>query len=276
MGAPIQFRGKTYASIQEMPPALRIAYGEELFQAGADEVAAADEDIAKADAELAAAAAQADAGKKPAWGDAGRAGGIPVPVVFDSVTSLGPARAVHAPEDGFKLPRLGAPRPTALVIYRDGLAYQAGKNVHTLRWDEIAAIQSNVWYTNHAIYHEYSLRQSGGEDVVLDNGVSDIKGAIAPIKEAVFARLLPPLTRAYGAGQTLAFGPVSIHKPTGIQLDGKLLGWPAITDVKPEAGRIIITLRDGKKQEVRTSAIPNVELMAKLIGLDYAETFYVP
>lgn len=218
----------------------------------------------------------------PAWGGPRPEGSVPVPAEFDQVTNLGPAAAVHEHQDqGISLiPHFGPPRPSVLVIYRDGLAFHTGKDLHTWRWDEVAVVLSNssmhdsehhVWTT-----HEYTLTKSSGEKVILDDGVKGIEDAIEPIKQAVFARLLPPLAQAYGAGQAVTFGPVTIHKQNGIQLDGKLYAWSAILDIKVDRGRISVTLRDSKKGQpagqARVSAIPNIEMLGQLIGLKFYET----
>jgi len=220
-------------------------------------------------------ARQAEQGA-PAGGRPGRGRSVPVPVEFDAVTSLGPATAVHLHE-GLRLPGFGPSRPNALVVYQDGLAFRTGKEVHAWRWEDVAAIVSNVWFSgSHLIIteHEYTLIKTSGEKVILDDGLKDIEAAVAPIKRAVFARLWPPLAQAYGAGQALTFGPVTLHKPEGIQVDGKPLAWSTILEIKTERGRLSVTLRDSKKHEARVSAIPNVELAARLLGLDYSENAY--
>jgi hypothetical protein len=230
-----------------------------------------------------AAAATAAAAAAPAWGGPRPEGSVPVPAEFDQVTNLGPAAAVHEHQDqGISLfPHFGPPRPNVLVLYRDGLAFHTGKDLHTWRWEEVAVIVSNssmhsgehtgVWTA-----YEYTLTKSSGEKVILDNGVKEIEDAIKPIKQAVFGRLLPPLAQAYGAGQAVTFGLVTIHKQNGVQLDGKTYAWNAILDIKVERGRFTVALRDSKKGQqggqARVSAIPNIELLGQLIGLKFYET----
>jgi hypothetical protein len=215
----------------------------------------------------------------PAWGGPRPDGSVPVPAEFDKVTNLGPAAAVHEHQDqGIRiLPNFGPPRPSVLVLYRDGLAFRTGKDLHTWRWEEVAVIVSNssMHSSEHArvwTAYEYSLTKSSGEKVILDDGVKEIEDAIKPIKQAVFARLLPPLAQTYGAGQAVTFGPVTIHKQNGIQLDGKPYAWNAILEIKVERGRFTVTLRDSQKHEARVSAIPNIELLGQLIGLKFYET----
>jgi hypothetical protein len=70
----------------------------------------------------------------------------------------------------------------------------------------------------------------------------------------------------------MTFGPVTIHKQNGLQLDGKLYPWDTILDLKVESGRFKLTLRDEKKHEARAAHIPNIELLGDLIGLKFYES----
>jgi hypothetical protein len=200
---------------------------------------------------------------------------VPVPVEFDQVTGLGPAIRLSAQHGVRIIPTFGAPHVTAMVRYRDGLAYRTGgKDVHNLRWDEVAGIQSNltrqlgeqpgISYTQ----HEYTLTRQGGQKLILDNGLQETAIEAPAIKAAVFALMGPPLVQHYQAGEALTFGPVTVNKQNGLQLDGKTYAWAAIQDIKVERGRFKVTLRDGKKHEARVSAIPNIELLCQVIGVN--------
>jgi hypothetical protein len=262
MTKPITFWGTEYASVEAMPPDVRAAYE-------ADQKEFTD---ALADAGLDAegnAMTQA-----PAWGGPRPKGGVPVPVEFDQVTGLGPAVLVSL-HDGLTLfPSFGTPRASVMVRYRDGLAYRTGgKEVHTLRWDEIAVIQSNL--SRHAgthggswTEHEYTLTRQGGEKLILDDSLKEVGGEAQAIKAAVFRRIGPPLVGRYQAGEAMTFGPVTVQRQNGLQLDGKPYAWAAIQDVRVESGRFKVTLRDGKKHEARVSAIPNIELLCQMIGVN--------
>jgi len=262
MNTSIKFQGAEYASVEAMPPDVRAAYQAilqdpdmyELYQLEQQEQASAD-----------------GAAPERAWGGPRAAGGVPVPAQFDQVTSLGPAAEVfeHA---GLKLlPNFGTPHVTALVRYRDGVAYQTGgKDVHTLLWDEVAVIQSDIISASHGstARHEYTLTKTNGEKLILDDGLKDVGVALDSIKGNAFSRLAPPLAQRYQAGEALTFGPVTIQRQNGLQMDGKLYAWNTIQDIKVEYGRLKLTMRDGKKHETRVSVIPNVELLCQLIGLD--------
>jgi uncharacterized protein DUF6585 len=165
----------------------------------------------------------------------------------------------------------GSKASKAFVLYRDGFAYKSGnENVRVWRWDEVSVITSNVdfQHTRNA-YHSYTLTKKSGESLVLDETLQNVKDLIDPIKRNVFALLLPPLTSSYNSGKAITFGPVTIHRQNGLQLGGKTYRWDDIMDIKIERGRFKITLRDNKRYEERTSSIPNIEMLCRMIGLKF-------
>ena len=211
----------------------------------------------------------------PAWGGPRGSGGVPIPQAFDLVAGLGPAAAVFEHNSGMIIafPNFKAPTPDTVVLYRDGFAFQKGKDLLTWRWDEITIIQSDLSRegSHGSTVHQYTLTQRNGDKLILDDRIKNVGGAAEVIKRQVSAKLLPSLAQAYSTGQSITFGPVTIHKQNGFQLDRKLYAWDAIQNIQVENGRLKLTLRDGKKHEVRTSVVPNIELLAQLIGLKFYE-----
>jgi hypothetical protein len=277
-----KYKGTEYTSLESMPPDVRAEYEKRLqiqnqLHRGLEQAQRGLEQ-AQHGADQALSGLSATEPATPAWGGSHSPGAVVVPQAFDPVTSLGPATAVFERDSDLILafPSFGPPKPNALVLYRDGFAFHKGQELHIWRWDEIVFIQSNVWregsigsrYTE----HEYTLTQRSGEKVILGNRIKSVGGAAEAIKRQVFAQLLPPLAQTYGAGQALTFGPVTIHKQNGLQLDGKPHAWDAIQDIQVDRGRFKLSLRDGKRHEARASAIPNIELLAQLIGLKFYET----
>jgi hypothetical protein len=262
---PISLNGTVYTSVAAMPPAVRAEF-EAAYQKAPDdfdEMLGIDEDEDEPETDDTAA---------PAWGGPRPTGSVPVPAGFEALTSLGPAVEV-TPHQGLKLlPSFGTPRASLLVRYRDGLAYRANdKDVHVWRWEEVVVIHTNnarhpakeaSWTS-----HEYTLTRQGGEQLILDDGLKGVWDAAEYIKTAVYALLRPPLKQRYQAGEALAFGPVTVHKQNGLQLDGKLYAWDTIEEIKLEHGQLKATLRNKQKHAARVSAIPNVELLCQLIGV---------
>ncbi len=107
-----------------------------------------------------------------------------------------------SPHEGVKLlPNFGTPRANVMVRYRDGLAYRTGgKDVHALRWDEVAVIQSNLTrqigsHGGSWTQHEYTLTTNRGEKLILDDRLKEVGGAIVrPVARVPCApRRRPPL-----------------------------------------------------------------------------------
>ena len=292
MSPAIHYHGEEYSGLEAMPPDVRAAYereqhGHAQHEHPRHQAEPAPEDDSDDDGDEADEAD--DDGVPgmphvaPAWGGARLKGTVAVPPGFGSVTGLGPAVAVHE-SITWMLPSFGPPRPKVAVRYRDGLAFQAhGKDIHTWRWEEIAAVQSSLerqrtagdggYYT----LVEYTLAQPSGEKIILDVRLKQLDQLAAAVKKAVYALIGPPLAQQYRAGQALTFGPVTIHQQNGLQANGKLHAWDAIQDIQVENGQLKLTFGDGKKHNVRVSAVPNFELLCQLIGLEpdlFAMTYW--
>lgn len=216
----------------------------------------------------------------PAWGKSRAPGTVPVPAQFDPVTGLGAPTAVYRHQGSMLLAALSGTKPKELVLYQDGLAFHTGgKDIRTWRWPEVAAILTRMHFVvpqhvSGITTHEYTLLKGGGEKLILDDdlGIIEIEKLIEPIKNAVYALLYPPLAQRYGAGQAVTFGPVTVHRANGLAMGGKTYAWADIIEVKVDKGRLTVTMRDDHKHEVRTSEIPNVELLCRLIGVELQQT----
>lgn len=208
----IHFNGQEYASVAAMPPDVREVY----------EAFIEDPELARSIGAEPAAARPAPTQTLPrAWGGPQQQG-APVPVEFDGVTGLGPAVAAYEGQ-GVHLPHLGKGPATALVVYRDGFAFQAGgAETHTWRFDEVSVIQSNLAWPPHSFEkHEFILTRTSGETLTLDDGVKAVTAAADKIKAAVFPRLAPALIQRYQAGEALTFGPVTVQRATGLAAGGQ-------------------------------------------------------
>ena len=257
----IHFMGKDYASMEDMPPQIRPAY-ENLRATVAKKYPGVDIDQFLKD--------PSSVDKlTPTWGGQHAQGSVPVPLEFDNVTSLGPATAVYGRNSAMLLPGFGAQKVKELVLYRDGFACHIGaKEIQIWRWDEVVVILSDVKSTprGHGLY-KYTLTKRSGEKLILDDALENVYEIIQPIKLNVFALLLPPLAQQYDYGQAVTFGPVTIHRQNGIQIDGKPYAWNDIMDIKADHYSFTVTMRDSKRHEVNASAIPNIELLCQMIGV---------
>jgi hypothetical protein len=271
MSAPIHFKGTDYDSADAMPPHIRRAYEQSQRDKAQHQRSQADEGD-EAGEEKDQGSDEHEAQPKPAWGGPRPEGSVPVPKEFDAVTGLGPALEVHEAEQGIEIPYWGTPVAHAAVRYQDGLAYRAkGKEIHTLRWGEVAAIVTNNRFHANYTQCEYTLVKPSGEKLILDDWLKGVERLAAYIKKPVYERLGPPLADAYSAGQPLTFGPVTVGRTSGLTMGGTPYTWDAIQDVKVEYGRFKVTLRTGQKGQpggqARANAIPNIELLCQLIGV---------
>jgi hypothetical protein len=206
-----------------------------------------------------------------AWGKQQPEGSLQLPVEFEVVTMLGPVIIVCAPK-GSHVPHLGTPRANTLVVYRDGFAYQAGgKEVKSWRFDEVAAIQTKLEDHSPTMVHEFTLFRTTGESLILDDSLHVVPAAADQIKLAVFKLLVAPFVQRYEAGEALAFGSITVQKQNGLQLGGHKYAWEDIQNIQVQFGEFKVALNNNKNSVVRTSEIPNIELLGRVIGLDQAE-----
>jgi len=243
----------------------QIQKGFEGIRKADEEMRKADDDAEEDDEELEDTGTPPGKASTPAWGNPHARGTMPVPAQFDPVTNLGAPTAVYR-NQGKMLIAIGGTKPKELVLYHDGLAYHTGgREIYTWRWSDVAAILSKV----HRYSNEYTLIKSNGEKLILDDalGFKDFNEKIKPIKHAVYTLLYPPLEQHYNAEQVVTFGPVTVHRTKGLQMGDKSYAWADIIDVKVEYGRLKVTTSDDHKHETRTSEIPNVELLCRLIGV---------
>ncbi|MBI5030667.1 MAG: hypothetical protein HZB51_09075 [Chloroflexi bacterium] len=168
---------------------------------------------------------------------------------------------------------LGRTTLQALVLYRDGFAYQCNGRIDTCSWLEVASIISreevDVTENHRYTAYLYTLIKTNGERIDLEaNQFAEIVEIIGRIKQNAYATLMPPLRDRYKSGQSVSFGPVTISQRSGIQIHGKPFAWSNVFDIKVEKGRLVITTHDNHFVNVRACMIPNIELLCQLVGVD--------
>ena len=209
--------------------------------------------------------------KQHAWGKQRAEGSVEVPAGFEGVTTLGAVIFICAPKTAHLL-RLGTPHASAFVVYQAGFAFQSGgKEVKLWRFDEVVSIQTKVEDHITMKKHEYKLVRNSGEAMVLDDSVDSVAAGADQIKLGVYRALLEPMVKRYETGETMTFGPLSVHQQNGLQISGKHYAWDEILNIKPRFGVITVTLNNNKTTKINIAEIPNVELMGRLIGLKQAE-----
>ena len=164
-------------------------------------------------------------------------------------------------------------RMIALVLYQDGFAYNTPSQIYSVAWREITSIFSHEVVigsgNSRGTDRGYTLKLSNGSELSLsDDQFTEIREIMGKIKEKAYHLLLPPQKAAYLAGGTLTFGPVQISKTSGLMANGQSILWGDILNLSVVKGRLVVTNRDGKKFEVKSEKIPNLEILCQLIGID--------
>ena len=67
------------------------------------------------------------------------------------------------------------------------------------------------------------------------------------------------------------FGSLTVQKQNGLRLGGHSYAWEDIQNIQVQFGEFKVMLNNSKNSVVRTSEIPNIELLGRVIGLDQAE-----
>jgi hypothetical protein len=159
-------------------------------------------------------------------------------------------------------------RDMSLTLYERGLRYVDKVGQKEWRWEEIAAITQHQVVssdTNRARL-SYQVTSSSGDTLHLYDHVRDPAGAIATIRQRVYALLLPRMQADLDAGRPVAFGPVTIAA-AGMTVRGRETPWAEIAGVTLSGGSVMVERRGGgwlNDAEISRGEIPNAELLAQL------------
>lgn len=133
-----------------------------------------------------------------------------------------------------------------VVAFEQGFLYKKGNEApQPFRWDQIEA----AWYhvTRHyrnGIYtgttHRYRVRRQGGYEIILNDRFTNVGQLGDIISDQVTRYQLPQVMAAYNAGQTVSFGPLSIHWQGIMNGQGSLLPWQEIHDVEIQRGYVSV------------------------------------
>jgi hypothetical protein len=163
-----------------------------------------------------------------------------------------------------------------LVIYEGGLAALVGSRASAWSWDDVASVTTKErWVTgNRTVYHErrYEISKASGEMLTLldDRFGPDVDQIACVVRDRSTASRLPEFQRTYDAGQSLAFGAVTVSR-TGIQITGQNVAWADVANVVVKKGRLTVTLKSGAVLRETVWKIPNIELLGAVIGISRSD-----
>lgn len=159
-----------------------------------------------------------------------------------------------------------------VYIYEHGFIYTRGSQAPgVFRWDQVEAIWFQIVrrYYN-GIYmgtnYKYRVRRQDGVEVILNDRFTNISALGELVNEQISQTKLPQVVAAYDAGQTIAFGSLSLSKQGLSNAKGTLLPWQEIKDVAVQDG--VISVRKANKwlnwSNQPMSDIPNALLFIYL------------
>lgn len=150
-----------------------------------------------------------------------------------------------------------------VYVFEQGFLYKKGNEApQPFRWDQIEA----VWYQvtrrySYGVYvgttHRYRVRRRDGYQVILNNRFARVGQLGESINKQVTRTLLPQVTAAYNAGQTITFGPLSVNNQGLTDILGNLLPWSQITGIDIQSGYISVR-QAGKWLKWSNQAVVNI------------------
>ncbi len=159
--------------------------------------------------------------------------------------------------------------------FRNGLEIKLSPvRRHIITWTDIFEITNhsiNRHLFGHVVQTKFSidLLSKKKKTIRLDQKITHITKLAYEIKKYSFQRLFPSLMKDFQNGRWLDFGPLSINNHY-ISIQHNKFSWSEVSRVYVKAGCMIIETWDEQNIRTKTSQIPNIEILFKLIsrGID--------
>lgn len=153
-----------------------------------------------------------------------------------------------------------------------GLLYLHGKKTDAIRWDQVEAVWQRVtrrtsYGIQVAITHLYTLRRNDGATFKFDDHLGNVAALGNTIVSETARLLWPRCIAAYQAGQTVAFGQISLNQQ-GVSKGKELLPWQEVREINVNRGFIVIWKAGNPARRWKTIAaylIPNVNVFMALV-----------
>ncbi len=157
-----------------------------------------------------------------------------------------------------------------VILHEHGLLIRwTGGQFHNLTWDGIDGLVCDTIQTTFLgfplkVRHRLKLLTQTGNSIHIDDRIPKLAELTERIKAKTYPRLLPKLRSAYQQGETLFFGPVTLHKNT-IKLREREIPWELISRLNVVSGQLVVESKFNRKFRVPTGKIPNVDLLIQLL-----------
>lgn len=158
-----------------------------------------------------------------------------------------------------------------VYVCKEGFVFTSGKKNEPYRWDAIASVMLDIrnakmYGMNVGTSYKYTVQRNDGEKLVLDDKFIDVDALGSTITQEATQHMLPKVLTDFDAGQTIAFGPLSVNQQ-GISNGQNMLPWLEVRGVFINKGFVIV-LQKGKKSSwvnIRVAKVPNVFVLDALV-----------
>ena len=163
-------------------------------------------------------------------------------------------------------------RDKRVYVCPGGLLYLHGKITDAIRWDQVEAVwQRVVRRSSFGIKgveaHLYTLRRNDGATFKFDDHLDNVAALGNTIVSETASLLWSRSIAAYQAGQTVAFGRLSLNQQ-GVSYGKVLLPWQQVKGIQTKQGFIYIQKEGNPSRSLQTvaaSQIPNFNVFMALV-----------
>ncbi len=154
-----------------------------------------------------------------------------------------------------------------------GLLYLHSGKTEAIRWDQVESFWRKVVKTSSygiqtGTTHRYTLRRSDGATFKFNDTIDHVEALGNTIAAETARTLWPRYVAAYQAGQTLAFGKISLSQQ-GVTNGKEWLPWYQVREIQINRGYLSLKkegVKQGNWRGIPASEIPNVDVFMALVN----------
>lgn len=162
-------------------------------------------------------------------------------------------------------------RDIRVYVCPGGLLYLHGGKTEAMRWDQVESFWRKIVKTSSygiqtGTTHRYTLRRSDGATFTFNDNIGNVEALGNTIAEETARMLWPRYIAAYQAGQTLAFGKISLNQQ-GVNNGKEWLPWHQVREIRINRGYLSFKKEGDKQGRVILAAeIPNLDVFLALVN----------
>ena len=162
-------------------------------------------------------------------------------------------------------------RDIQVYVCPGGLLYLHSGKTEAIRWDQVESFWQKVVRTSSygiqtGTTHRYTLRRSDRAMFKFNDNIGNVEALGNTIAGETARTLWPRYIAAYQAGQTLAFGKISLNQQ-GVNNGKEWLAWYQVREIQINRGYLSIK-KEGDKQgrAIPAAEIPNLDVFLALVN----------